>query len=240
MLTKIFRLVNKDVEDKLINIVTKTIKYREENNVVRQDFLHFINQLRYQTSGKFTYEDVTAQIAAFFLDGYETSSTVMSFLLFELACNQDKQDKLREEILSQSEDLTFEMLSEFTYLDACLTESLRKNPTVFVLRKVCTENYTYIPSEKSGFHYPPLLIEKGTRIIFPIGGLYTDPKYFENADKFIPERFLQKSDENSPYVFKSFGEGPRACLGLLYHMWYIFSHFNKYIFFRKTICPTAN
>jgi cytochrome P450 len=68
--------------------------------------------------------DVTAHAAGFFGDGYETSSIVMSFVLFELSCNPEVQNKLRKELESFEEPLSYETLQGFTYLDAVVTGEL--------------------------------------------------------------------------------------------------------------------
>jgi len=53
----------------------------------------------------------------------------MSFLLYFLAKNPDKQDKLRKEILSvvgpKGTRITSAALNEMHYLKACIKESLR-------------------------------------------------------------------------------------------------------------------
>lgn len=45
-----------------------------------------------------THDDLTAQVVIFFVGGFETSSTLLSFALYELALNPDIQKRLREEI----------------------------------------------------------------------------------------------------------------------------------------------
>lgn len=56
----------------------------------------------------------------FFVGGFETSSTVMQFALYELALNQDIQANLRDEIkrvLAKNKgDLTYEAIFEMEYL----------------------------------------------------------------------------------------------------------------------------
>lgn len=48
--------------------------------------------------------------------------------------------------------------------------------------------------------------------------LQNDPKYFSEANKFIPERWLRENAEKSdklsnPFVYLPFGFGPRSCIG---------------------------
>jgi cytochrome P450 len=118
------------VEEKVTNIVSQTLRYRERNNVVRNDYLHILMQLK-ETSKDydFTDVDVTAHAAGFIADGYESSSVVMSFLLYELANNPDVQSKLRQEIdesfAKHSNTMPYEAIQDMTYLDAVLSGTLR-------------------------------------------------------------------------------------------------------------------
>ena len=64
---------------------------------------------------------LAAQAFVFFVGGYETSSTTMTFCLYELSLHQDIQDRLREEIddVLQKHDgkVTYEGIQEMEYLD---------------------------------------------------------------------------------------------------------------------------
>jgi len=64
---------------------------------------------------------LAAQAFVFYLGGFETSSTTMTFCLYELSLHQDIQDRLREEIdvVLQKHDgkLTYEGILEMEYLD---------------------------------------------------------------------------------------------------------------------------
>lgn len=52
-----------------------------------------------ETEGeKIDYDDIQAQCLTFLLAGYDTSSTTVAFVCYELALHTDVQDKLRDEI----------------------------------------------------------------------------------------------------------------------------------------------
>jgi cytochrome P450 family 6 len=63
---------------------------------------------------------VAAQAFAFFLGGFETSSTTMTFCMYELSVHQDIQERVREEIdVLKKHDgkITYEAIQEMEYLD---------------------------------------------------------------------------------------------------------------------------
>jgi len=81
-------------------------------------------KLKYDNGDKqngLTFNEVAAQAFIFFLAGFETSSTTMGFALYELACNQHIQDKLRTEVDSvlkkHNGKLDYDSMREMTYLE---------------------------------------------------------------------------------------------------------------------------
>lgn len=93
-------ITDKDVSEFFMKAVKDTVEYRRKNKVTRNDFMQLlVNMWDSDGSGSgFTMEEIAAQAYVFFVAGFETSSTTMTFALYELAVNKDIQTRLREEI----------------------------------------------------------------------------------------------------------------------------------------------
>lgn len=71
------------------------------------------------TDGKITQMEGAAQAYVFFLAGFETTSTTITYCLYELARNQEIQDKVMKDIddaLKKCGGLTYDSINEMTYL----------------------------------------------------------------------------------------------------------------------------
>ena len=68
---------------------------------------------------EFTDDLIAAQAFSFFIGGYETTSVTMSCIFYELASNEDIQQKLQNEI-----DSAFPTSAEISYDDLKLLEYL--------------------------------------------------------------------------------------------------------------------
>lgn len=130
-----------DVSSFFSKVVKDTIEYREKNNVVRNDFMDLLLKLKNtgrleesgEEIGKLSFEEIAAQAFIFFTAGYDTSSTAMTYTLYELALNQEVQEKARECVLNIFEEnngiLTYESVANMGYLDQCI------NGIVFIFAK---------------------------------------------------------------------------------------------------------
>lgn len=208
-----FNLYGHEVTNFYVNTVKNTIRFRETNNLVRKDYLHYLLELK--KTENITDEEIIAQCFVFFVAGFETSSTTMSFAMLELAQHQEIQDKLRDEIRDvikkNGGDITYESVMEMEYLDKVVNETLRKYPPGALITRECSNDYK-VPGTD-------VVIEKGTKLFIPAWGLHNDPEYFPNPEKFNPENFSEENKVKRPdFTFIPFGEGPRMCIGLRFGM----------------------
>uniref|UniRef100_A0A2S2NDH0 Putative Cytochrome p450 n=1 Tax=Schizaphis graminum TaxID=13262 RepID=A0A2S2NDH0_SCHGA len=217
-----------EVQQFFMGIVKQTIDFRNTNQVRRNDFIQLLLEIKNQNnhqentinSIKLTEELIAAQVFVFFLAGFETSSTTLSFCLHEMAVNQDIQNRVYEEINETADKygmpFSYEAISSMNYLEQCLKETMRKYPPVQTLVRVCTKQFRVPGTE--------LDLDVGTAVLIPVYAIHHDPKYYPEPDTFDPDRFAKDcngsgSDHGRPAgVFLPFGDGPRICIGMRFAM----------------------
>lgn len=122
------RILDADVTNFFMKLLNDTVKHRKVNNVQRNDFLSLLIQimdtgkLEGESSelGKMTFNELAAQVFVFFVAGFETSSSTMTFALYELALNPELQEKARRELhdaLERHGDLIYDAAMELRYID---------------------------------------------------------------------------------------------------------------------------
>lgn len=136
----------------------------------------------------------TAAIVDFIAAGIHTLKNSLLFLFYLIADNPHTQEKIINDTTG-------------AYLKACITESFRLLPTANCLARITEE-----PLELSGHR-----LKSGSVLICHTGIACRNEKNFVDADKFIPERWLddQKSNygNNATFLVTPFGIGRRICPG---------------------------
>ena len=225
----------------LMNVVEQSFKQRKESNIKRNDLIDLMIEAiegdadhadednihagdQYENDAKIvghvkgnklTYDDVIATAVLMLAAGYDTTGTTMSYILYELAINQDVQETLYEEIRDAAahvDKLTYEELQSLPYLDAVIHETLRRHTIIAMLERICTKDYK-IPGRD-------LVIKKGGLVRINNVGICMDPEIFPNPTEFNPENFSKDNRaERNPYSFMAFSLGPRNCLGMRFAMY---------------------
>ncbi|XP_070496893.1 cytochrome P450 6d3-like [Chironomus tepperi] len=204
-----------------LDMVTKTVQYREANNIVRKDLMQYLIQLRnnsstevdewkIKTSAKdaksMSYEQIAANIFIFYIAGTESSSSTIAYTLYELTQNEDLMERAKMDILETLErhdgKITYESIMEMKFIDLCVKETLRKYPGLPILNRECTKDFK-IPDND-------FTIKKGTSVIISLLGISRDEKFFPNAEKYNPDRFTSIDFNEDMYI--PFGTGPRNCI----------------------------
>ncbi|XP_052870416.1 probable cytochrome P450 6a17 [Anopheles cruzii] len=208
-----------DVSRFFLGVVRDTVELREREKIVRNDFMDLLLKLKNtgrledggEQIGHITFEEIAAQAFIFFTAGYDTSSTAMTYTLYELALNQAAQEKaracVRETMQKYDGQLTYEALSNMPYLEQCINETLRKHPPVAILERNADKDYR-IPNSA-------LVLRRGQKVMIPIYAMHHDPDHFPEPEEYRPERFSpEEVAKRDPHCYLPFGEGPRICIGM--------------------------
>ncbi|KYB25692.1 hypothetical protein TcasGA2_TC034188 [Tribolium castaneum] len=235
-----YRVLPRKVTDFFEGLILDNMQKREAEKIVRPDLIHLLmearkGKLKHDNSNEggegfatveeseigkntkqveLTDEKIVAQALLFFFAGFETVSTGVSFMAYELATNPHVQKKLQKEIdLTLQENhgkISYNVLQSMKYLDQVVCESLRLWPPAPQTDRLCNKNFVI---EASKPHERTFTVEKDTMVMISMFAIHRDPQYFPDPEKFDPERF---SDENKakivPGTYMPFGVGPRNCI----------------------------
>lgn len=123
------KVLHDEVSSFFMKVVRETVELREKNNIRRNDFMDLLIQMKNRDDadtelGRLTLEQIAAQSYLFFLAGFETSSTTMTFCLYELAKNPEIQEKARQEIEGvlnkHNGEFSYEAMMDMPYLDCII------------------------------------------------------------------------------------------------------------------------
>ncbi|XP_053678216.1 probable cytochrome P450 9f2 [Anopheles nili] len=242
MLKLNIELMDREMCEHFHAMIIDNMRVREEKGIVRSDMINILLQIKRgalnhqkeepdvkdagfatvqeSTVGKsavtrnWTEKELVAQCFLFFLAGFDTISTALGFLCYELMLHPDVQERLYREVIEVDESLegkplSYDAVQGMRYMDMVVSESLRLWPPAPAVDRYCNRDYTFDDGEGLRFK-----IEKGHTVMVPVAGFHSDPKYFPDPDRFDPERFSEENRHNiNAGAYMPFGVGPRNCIG---------------------------
>ncbi|XP_048104808.1 cytochrome P450 3A27-like [Alosa alosa] len=125
--------------------------------------------------------EILSQSMIFIFAGYETTSSTLSFLFYNLATNPEALEKLLQEVDQVFPDkapVSYEGVMQMEYLDSVLNETLRIFPVVPRVERV----------SKRTVDINSITIPKGTIVMVPVYVLHRDPDVWSDPESFKPER----------------------------------------------------
>uniref|UniRef100_A0AAQ5XMN2 Cytochrome P450 3A n=1 Tax=Amphiprion ocellaris TaxID=80972 RepID=A0AAQ5XMN2_AMPOC len=155
-----------------------------------------------------TDHEILSQSMIFLFAGYETTSSTLTFLAYNLATNPGVMKKLQQEIdttFPNQAPIQYQPLMQMEYLEGVINESLRLYPIAPRVERVA----------KGTVEINGIVIPKGMVVMVPTWPLHRDPDVWLEPEKFKPERFCKENkDSIDPYTYMPFGLGPRNCIGM--------------------------
>lgn len=147
------------------------------------------------------------------LGGSETAPTIIEWAMSEALRNPTVMKKLQEElesVVGLDRMVCESDLPQLVYLQAMVKETLRLHPAGPLLnRRLSAQTCNVL-----GYEIP-----KNTRVIVNAWAIGRDPKLWEDAETFKPERFMERIDTEvdtnggQNFAWLAFGAGRRTCPG---------------------------
>ncbi|MFC6730802.1 cytochrome P450, partial [Natronoarchaeum mannanilyticum] len=156
-------------------------------------------------------EEVRDQMITFLFAGHETTSLALTYAFLLLA----QHDQVREKLDAEHERVlggaapTLADLDDLEYTETVIDEAMRLYPPAYVMFREALEDV-----EIGGYRVP-----EGTVVTLPQFRLHVDERFYDDPERFRPERWTDEFEEQLPeYAYFPFGGGPRHCIGMRFAM----------------------
>ncbi len=174
------------------------------------DILGILVQARDEDGQVFTDEEIIGQVEILLVAGHETTTTLSSWVLMQLASSPAYRAIIRAEIATALSHhggaLTLDAVREMATLSRCIDETGRLYSPVGLVPRGVVRAVDF-----AGYHIPA-----GTQLRLVLAGGHRLPRVFADPERFDPERFAPPRDEEkqTPYSLVTFGGGQRICIGI--------------------------
>ncbi|WVZ85227.1 hypothetical protein U9M48_032175 [Paspalum notatum var. saurae] len=178
------------------------------------DFIHVL--LSAQEEYGLTRDNIKAILIDMLAAGTDNKYLVLEFAMAELMLHQDVMAKLQHEVRSikhQGEHtINEDSLAGMKYLRAVVKETLRLHPpSPLLLPHLSVED-----CDVGSYRIPA-----GTTVLVNAWAIGRDPRLWDAAEEFMPERFIHEGGDNeevdfigNDLQFLPFGSGRRMCPGI--------------------------
>ncbi|XP_049395444.1 premnaspirodiene oxygenase-like [Solanum stenotomum] len=173
-----------------------------------------------------TKDNIKAIIFDIFVAGTETSSTTIDWAMVEIMRNPNVLSKAQAEVRNAfrgKETFDENDIEELKYLKLVVKESFRLHPPLpLLLPRECREEV-----DINGYTIP-----LKTKVMVNAWAIGRDPKYWDDAESFKPERFEQSSVDfaGNNFEFLPFGSGRRICPGISFGLANVFFPLAKLLY----------
>ncbi len=173
----------------------------------RRDILSLLVAARGESGERFTDTEIRDQVMTLMFAGHDTSTSTVTFALWELAHHPEVLARLTEEldrVLAGAPPTIDQMERELPYLDMVVDEVLRLYPPAWIGPRRAVRDFEF-----GGFSVP-----RGAYVNYVSWASHRLPEVFPEPEAFVPERFTRERKAALPRgAYVPFGGGKRVCIG---------------------------
>jgi cytochrome P450 len=173
----------------------------------RRDILSLLTAARDEDGSGFSDREIRDQTMTLMFAGHDTSTSTLSFLMFELARNPGVRGELESElddVLADEPPAADRLHRDLPYLEMVMDETLRLYPPAWIGPRRAVRSFEFAGHE----------VPRGAYVNYCSWASHRLPHVFEDPDAFIPERFGRERKAALPRgAYVPFGGGTRICIG---------------------------
>ena len=191
---------------RLNDYIYGVIRERRNSGQDAGDLLSMLLLARDEAGQGMSDRQLRDELTTLMVAGLDTTALALSWSFYLLSQNSEAEKQLFQEVRSvlggRSAALTD--LPQLRYTEMVVKEAMRLYPPGWVIGREAIQDC------EIGGHQ----IGAGTSLIMSQWLKHRDPRYFENPERFSPERWLEDATKSLPkFAYFPFGGGPRVCIG---------------------------
>jgi cytochrome P450 len=188
-------------------VFAEVARRRADPDPGRQDILSLLVGARGEGGEAFSDREIRDQVMTLMFAGHDTSTSTVTFALWELAHHPDALARLCEEqdrVLGGAPPTIDQMEREMPYLDMVVDEVLRLYPPAWIGPRRAVRDFEF-----GGYAVP-----RGAYVNYVSWASHRLPEVFPEPEAFVPERFARERKAELPRgAYVPFGGGKRVCIG---------------------------
>jgi cytochrome P450 len=191
---------------RLDEVVYRIIRGRQAAGAGSPDLLSMILHRRDEETGEqMTPEQVRNETVTLLLAGHETTANALTWTWYLLGRHPQAAEAARAEVRRVLGDRppAAADLPHLEFTTRVLQEALRLYPPIWVMERRAIADDTI-----AGYHIPA-----GSSVIVCPYVTHRHPDFWDDAERFDPDRFLPERAGRPAAAYLPFGAGPRHCVG---------------------------
>ena len=189
----------------LSKLLLQEVEWRRETSYDELDLVSLLIQARDRKTGQAMADrQLLDEIMTLIVAGHETTASALNWLWYLVSQHSDVEARLHADVEGfDAAGAGIEDAARLPYTRAVIEETLRLYPPGWLLTR----------RSNTADEIGPYAIPPDTDVLISPYLMHRHPAFWQEAERFDPERFVAKTPSVDRFAYLPFGLGPRACIG---------------------------
>ena len=205
----------------LTKLVAEVIERRRTGNEEHFDYVGMLMSARDKDSGQPMGErELIDEIMTLVVAGHETTASGLNWTWYLISQHPQVEARLHAELdaAGPMSAPSLDRMEGLAYTQQVINEALRLYPPGWLLSRRTIE-----ADVLGGYEIP-----SGSNVLLPLYLLHRHPNYWQEPERFWPERFAPEHEAERPrFAYMPFAAGPRHCIGETLALYEMLMHLYK-------------